>query len=188
MQLQRIERTLRRFLIEVARQNRTTTYTEMARVLRPFTPVRLEPPYSPMHTWLGNISRFEHEADRALLSAVVVRADSGRPGIGFFHLASNYLGFTFEDEDLFWNEQREGLYAFWGSGENSLVASHDVELSDGRVVKIKEYVTGSVRMVLDDAPYALTQAYITSGKHDQAMIRLEPFDWWGGAQPKLLDK
>ncbi len=186
MRLQRIERTLRRFLIEVARQNRTTTYTEMARVLRAFTPVRLEPPYSPMHAWLGNISRFEHESNRPLLSAVVVRVDSGRPGAGFFDLATNYLGFGYDDEDLFWKEQREDLHAIWGSGENPLVRSHSIELSDGRAVKIKEYLTGSVRMVIDDAPYALTQAYITSGKHDQAMIRLEPIDWWQGAAGQVV--
>lgn len=184
MPLQRIERTLRRFLIEVARQNRTTTYTEMAEVLRPFSAVRLEPPYSPMHGWLGNVSSFEHEYERPLLSAVVVRADSHRPGSGFFDMARDSLGFRFEDENSFWTAQREASWETWGSEENELVHSHDVRLSDGRLVKVKEYLTGSVRVTIDDAPYALTQAYITSSKHGEAMLRLEPMDWWGGVRPK----
>jgi hypothetical protein len=181
MSLQPIERTLRRFLIDVARHRRVTTYTEMAEVLRPYSPTRLEPPYSPMHGWLGSVSSFEVKAGRPMLSAVVVRRDTERPGEGFFDLARRYLGFDFDDDDQFWLEQRESAYKVWADGAKVLVDTQKIALDDGRVIRIREYQGGAVRINMDDAPYAITETFLTKGRRSSAaQIRLEPLDWVEG--------
>jgi hypothetical protein len=178
MTLERVERSLRRFLIDVTGQGRdhVTTYSEIAEAIRPYSPVRLEPPYSPLHHWLGHVSRFEVDQDRPMLSAVVVRADTGRPGGGFYTFARQ-LGLDFVNEEQFWREQLEELHRLWSAGVNTLVETHIVHLADGRTVRIREYLGGSIRVLLDDAPYVITEAFITRGRTDRSLLRLEPVDW-----------
>ena len=63
---------------------------------------------------LGDISSYEQENGRPLISAIMIHKHDGRPGIGFFHLAKE-LGLlkTGDDEDRFWNEEVKKVFAYW---------------------------------------------------------------------------
>ena len=65
---------------------------------------------------LGDISTYEHEQGRPMLSAIVVLAETGYPGDGFYTLARE-LGLhhgkkEFEDLDFFVKEVKRA-YDFW---------------------------------------------------------------------------
>lgn len=57
---------------------------------------------------LRALSEAEDDAGRGLLSAVVVRVDTGRPGAGWFRLAAE-RGRDVTDEDAAWHAERERL-------------------------------------------------------------------------------
>lgn len=48
-----------------------------------------------------------------MLSAVVVHADDGRPGEGFFALAEQ-LGMSVDDRENFWTHQLEKVHIAYG--------------------------------------------------------------------------
>lgn len=178
MTLSREERALRILLIDIARRRTTTTYSEAAAALRPFTSVRLEKPFTPMHTWLGSVSRFEHKRERPLLSALVVGVDSGHPGNGFFALAKE-LGYHFDDNEAFWDQQTEACHVLWAPHRREvLMETHRLELPDGRSVRIREYASGVLRILVDDPPYDQREAFLTRGKTDRAIIQLVPRPMW----------
>lgn len=69
---------------------------------------------------LGAIARYEHEADRPILTAVVVRTKPHwRPGDGFLRMASEvqrYQGPDTMDSPegrAFWEHERDAVYVFW---------------------------------------------------------------------------
>jgi hypothetical protein len=71
------------------------------------------------HAMLGNISRYEFEHNRPLLSVVVVTEDL-TPGKGFFTMAKKELhkqGLT-EDNDTFAIKERKALFEFWKHNDN----------------------------------------------------------------------
>lgn len=57
---------------------------------------------------LRALSEAEDEAGRGLLTAVVVRDDTGRPGAGWFRLAAE-RGRDAADPDAMWRAERERL-------------------------------------------------------------------------------
>ena len=62
---------------------------------------------------LDEISTHEHNLGHPLLSAVVVRADEGKPGQGFFTLARR-LGLYQGGDDLkFWLDEIKRVHAHW---------------------------------------------------------------------------
>ena len=62
---------------------------------------------------LGEISKDEVEAGRLMLSSVAV-AVKGKPGRGFFRLASQLGRFSAgDDEAEFWEQERAGTYDAW---------------------------------------------------------------------------
>jgi hypothetical protein len=61
---------------------------------------------------LCDISRQTHKQGRGLLSAVVVHADDGLPGDGFFALGRE-LGFTLYDEPAFWKARLDEVHSIW---------------------------------------------------------------------------
>ena len=94
-------------LIEVARNRERTTYGELARITG--LPARSVGPLV-----LDAISRDEANANRPMLSAVVVDAE-GRTGSGFFRLAAD-LGRTAspDRDEAFLTAEREAAYRYWG--------------------------------------------------------------------------
>jgi len=92
---------LRDRLVAIAAEGATITYDELRRELG------LEGDLVPV---LRSLSVAEDEAGRGLLTAVVVRADTGLPGEGWFRLAEN-RGRATSDTVAMWNEERTRLRA-----------------------------------------------------------------------------
>jgi hypothetical protein len=69
---------------------------------------------------LGHISVYEHQHGRPLLSALVVRKATGRPGAGFAELASQ-LGFEAAEEPDFWEHQVALTVRFWAADDPVLL-------------------------------------------------------------------
>jgi Arc/MetJ-type ribon-helix-helix transcriptional regulator len=68
-------------------------------------------PRSPsFHDLITEIALEEHRAGRGLLSAVVVRKDTGQPGDGFFEAAEEELERALPDRDAFWRDELERVY------------------------------------------------------------------------------
>lgn len=101
-------------LKEVAINGELITYGEIA----PMAKLNMENPddRNKMAQILGDISTHEHEQGRPMLSAVVVLAEIGYPGDGFYTLARE-LGLhhgkkEFEDLDFFVQEVKR-VFACW---------------------------------------------------------------------------
>jgi hypothetical protein len=62
---------------------------------------------------LEEISVSENQAGRPMLSAVVVRADSGDPGSGFYSLARRIGKFPGGDARQFHAEELQRVHTFW---------------------------------------------------------------------------
>ena len=91
--------TLRDLLVAVAARGETITYDELRSRLD------LTGDIVPL---LRALSVEEDEAGRGLLTAVVVRADTGRPGNGWFRLAAE-RGRDVARADLTWQAERARL-------------------------------------------------------------------------------
>jgi hypothetical protein len=96
---------------EAARGETVVTYGQLVERIdaRSFTPN-----HPALTELLCSISTAENRAGRGMLSAVVVRGDTGLPGDGFFKLAGK-LGFKYEDERAFWEQERAKVYVAWNA-------------------------------------------------------------------------
>lgn len=92
-------------LVEVAARHETITYDALRAELG------LTGDLVPV---LRALSEAEDDAGRGLLTAVVVRADTGRPGAGWFRLAAE-RGRDVRDPDAAWAEERARLVRDHGS-------------------------------------------------------------------------
>lgn len=83
-------------LKQVARQQRTTTYSDIA----PLAGLDManQADRDKMREILGKISTYEHQNGRPMLTAVVVRREDNIPGDGFFELA-RHLGLMMKGDD-----------------------------------------------------------------------------------------
>jgi len=53
--------------------------------------------------------------------------------------------------------------------------SEGLVLPDGRRVRVLAYVDGSVRFrITGGTPYAITEAYLSGGSNDHAIMKVEP--------------
>ena len=86
-------------LVEVAARGETITYEQVRSRLA------LAGDIVPA---LRALSEHEDDAGRGLLTAVVVRSDTGRPGVGWFRLASE-RGRDVTDADAAWQAERGRL-------------------------------------------------------------------------------
>jgi len=96
--------TLRDVLVEVAGRGETITYEQVR------SRVGLAGDIVPA---LRALSEDEDDAGRGLLTAVVVRSDTGRPGQGWFRLAAE-RGRDVTRADASWQEERARLRAVHG--------------------------------------------------------------------------
>ena len=175
LRLTPIERLVRRTLISMAKARTTITYAHLAERLAVSSPVRLEQPWTPMFTWLGRVSMFEHAYNRPLLSALVVGAHSERPGSGFFALVRS-LGIDMGTDPLAFGEaERERVYRTWESNQDSGDrAEETVDLLDGGQVTIRQYPDGRLRIVVSDGPCSITAARLKSGTKGNCFVELSP--------------
>ncbi len=101
-------------LKEGARLGCTVTYGEIAPLAN--LNMELQVDRNKMSEILAEISTYEHENSRPMLSAIVVHKDSGYPGKGFYELArflSLYQGHgEFSDLDFFTREVKK-VFSYW---------------------------------------------------------------------------
>jgi hypothetical protein len=101
---------LRDRLVEVAAARGTITYDQLR--------AEFDLPGDLVPT-LRALSEAEDDAGRGLLTAVVVRADTGRPGTGWTRLAES-RGRDVTDPDAAWEAERTRLRQEYGPADNDL--------------------------------------------------------------------
>lgn len=97
-------------LVAAARHRGTVTYQELADLIG--LPVSGSHMGSQLGHILGEISEDEHNLHRPMLSAVAVGV-SGSPGPGFFDCARKLGKLTNEDEQSFWEHEKNAVHEFW---------------------------------------------------------------------------
>jgi hypothetical protein len=101
-------------LTESARQGALVTYGELA----PLAHLNLASPAdrNTLSEMLGEISTYEHDHGRPMLSAIVVHAEDMQPGPGFFTLArelGRLHGSSDQAELAFFAGEVKQLFACW---------------------------------------------------------------------------
>ena len=98
-------------LIRTAQKRGTIYYGDVAKIMK--LPTRGEYMSNETGWILGEISEWEHNEGRPLLSAVVIRKDIGMPGDGFFRLARQLGKFQGQGEQDFWHNELRDVYNMW---------------------------------------------------------------------------
>lgn len=120
-----VERRVREFLIGKAKQadpDKLSTakieYQQVGAAIDPDQRYWAWPRFRGLGDVLGNISVFERENDRPLLSALVVQAGTGQAGDGFYKgLLRNRLGIELprDQERAFWREEVRKVVTYWNA-------------------------------------------------------------------------
>lgn len=113
--LTRVESEIRDELVRVARRCELTHYEAIA----PIAGLDMGNPdhRTRIGSILGNISSFEHQYSRPMLSAVVVHKGGNEPGQGFFNCAADlglFSGHAPDQRMEFFVRELRRLYAYWG--------------------------------------------------------------------------
>jgi hypothetical protein len=106
---ERARNEIHSILVETARRRGVINYVALTSRL---SAVSLTPSDATLAQLLGEISAAEDEAGRGLLTAVVVRRDTLRPGRGFFRMAARQ-GRDVSEPAESWDSERERVYAAW---------------------------------------------------------------------------
>ncbi len=107
-----MKREISEILVETARRRATITYQQLTERL---TVAQLAPNDPSLAPLLREISEAEDAAGRGLLTAVVVRRDTGRPGRGFYALASQ-RGRDTTSPAACWQDELQRVYRAWRQG------------------------------------------------------------------------
>ncbi len=100
-------------LMQVARAQNVRTYGDVAPLVG--LDMSLDSDRARIGELLDEISSFEFQNGRPLLSAVVIRGDSNIPGSGFFTLAEHLGLFDGGDSVVFWAHELTRVHGQWGS-------------------------------------------------------------------------
>lgn len=96
-------------LIErAASQRSTVTYGEAARVA---FDGRFSARSGALMDLLGEVDAEQDEARGVMVATLVVRADTGRPGEGYFAFARDELGRDASDREAFWLAEAQAVWA-----------------------------------------------------------------------------
>jgi hypothetical protein len=124
-ELSPVEQRVRAFLISRARQadpdrpsGAKTEYQQVGKAIDPQEQYWAWPRFRGLGEVLGNVSVFEHEHDRPLLSALVVQAGTHQAGDGFYKgLLQKRLGIQLpaDQERAFWREEVRKVVAYWNA-------------------------------------------------------------------------
>jgi hypothetical protein len=107
-----------KFLADVARRRDCTTYTEIARMAG--FDVTQAVDHAKLDAILAEISTFEHQHDRPLLSAVVLCDDADKTHLGFFTLARQ-LGLNHDDDVEFFIQELRRVHKYWSAASQAAV-------------------------------------------------------------------
>lgn len=95
-------------LVEIAKQKRIVTYSELALLL----PVYIHPGSYAFTRLLSQVCTAEEDAGHGLLCALVVSKATGIPGAGFFRGAAE-RGYDASTVDQYWRDEVERVFAYW---------------------------------------------------------------------------
>lgn len=111
------EERIRAVLRALARERRLITYTDLEKEV-PGAPSHRSPE---LYAALGDISEKAYRRDGIFLTALVVGANTGIPGEGFFtKMAFPTLGVeSVPDWVSFWKEERDRVYEFYARHQKS---------------------------------------------------------------------
>lgn len=99
---------LRNLLAETAAACGTVTYGEVSR--RVFGG-RFSARSSALMDLLGEVDSAQAAEDGTVIASLVVRADTGMPGDGYFAFAASELGADVSDREAFWRGEAERVWA-----------------------------------------------------------------------------
>jgi len=124
-ELSPVEQRVRAFLISTAKQadpdrlsGAKIEYQQLAKAIDPQEHYWAWPRFRGLGDVLGNVSVFEHEHDRPLLSALVVQAGTHQAGDGFYKgLLRKRLGIELppDQERAFWREEIRKVVTYWNA-------------------------------------------------------------------------
>ena len=100
-------------LLEVARAGEYITYSDIAPLAD--LDMTLDADRHEIGRLLGEISTFEHQHGRPLLSAIVIHRDNNIPGHGFFVLARELNLYQGTDDLLFFIGEFNRVRDYWRS-------------------------------------------------------------------------
>jgi hypothetical protein len=125
LELSPLEQRVRAFLISRARQanpdrlaSARIEYQELAKAIDPQQQYWAWPRFRGLGDVLGNVSVFEQEHDRPLISALVVQAGTHQAGDGFYKgLLRKRLGIQLEpdQERAYWREEVRKVVTYWNA-------------------------------------------------------------------------
>jgi hypothetical protein len=105
-----------KFLVDVANRRDCTTYTELTRLAGFGTSQAID--HARLDAILAEISTFEHQQGRPLLSAVVLCDGADKTHLGFFTLARE-LGLNHDDDVEFFIQELRRVHKYWSNASMS---------------------------------------------------------------------
>lgn len=102
-------------LAETAAARSTVTYGEVAR--RVFDG-RVSARSGALMDLLGEVDTETQSQRGIMIASLVVRADSGRPGEGYFIFAQEELGHPISDREAFWRDEAERVWDAFGAKQD----------------------------------------------------------------------
>jgi hypothetical protein len=105
-----------RFLVDVAKRRDCTTYAELAKMAG-FNASQAGS-HAKVDAILAEISTFEHQQGRPLLSAVVLCDDANKTHLGFFTLARE-LRLNEDDDVEFFIQELRRVHNYWSNAPHS---------------------------------------------------------------------
>lgn len=102
------KRQAREVIVQKAKLKKCITYSDLVDRIGA---IHFLPHDQRLDELLRQLSSAEHRDGKALLTALVVRKDTGMPGNGFFRLARRLLKRRINDEAGFWKVERDKVHA-----------------------------------------------------------------------------
>lgn len=96
----------------VAAARSTVTYGEAAKVA---FGGRFSARSGALMDLLGEVDDLSQLDHQVMIATLVVRADTGRPGEGYFAFASEALGCEISDRETFWRDKAEAVWEYYAA-------------------------------------------------------------------------
>ena len=106
--------SLKALLLDAASRRSTVTYGEAARVA---FGGRFSARSGALMDLLGDLDTEEERTRGVMIASLVVRADTGIPGDGYFAFARDSLGRDISDRKAFWRSEVEAVWAAYRAGD-----------------------------------------------------------------------
>jgi hypothetical protein len=105
-----LKQEMREILIGLAKLGQTICYSDLAALLRTAHVHHRSPVF---HRILDEMCREDAAAGHVTLATLVVRKDSGIPGMGYFTIAASE-GADVADIEAYWQTEFERVCEYWG--------------------------------------------------------------------------